>query len=104
MREILILSEIITNQTESSNLMIVCGFSIYMIMRNVKEAICVPVEIVERKKEKIALTFRSASCAERVKQKLKKNIRIMKAPIGLHVVPSPSYPGLHTHFASGSSC
>lgn len=33
-----------------------------------------------------------------------KKIRIMKAPIGLHVVPSPSYPGLHTHFASGSSC
>lgn len=51
-REILILSEIIISRTENSKLMIVCGFSIYMIMRYVKEAICVPVEIAERKREK----------------------------------------------------
>lgn len=58
-------------------------------------------EVADRKKK---VAFQSASCAGRVKQKLKKKIRIMKAPIGLHVVPSPSYPGLHTHFANGSSC
>lgn len=104
MREILILSEIITNQTESSKLMIVCGFSIYMIMRNVKEAICVPVEIAERKKRKDCIDIPKRVVRGTSETKIKKNIRIMKAPIGLHVVPSPSYPGLHTHFASGSSC
>lgn len=72
-------------------------FLIYM-MRNVK-AICMHGSC--RSKEKSCIPKRVVR--ETSETKIKKN-KVMKAPIGLHVVPSPSYPGLHTHFANGSSC
>lgn len=70
------------------------------MMRNVK-AICMHGNCQSKEQNCIDIPKRIVRGTS--EKKLKK-IRIMKAPIGLHVVPSPSYPGLHTHFASGSSC